>query len=117
MPSEPRLWKVRIRHVLEAVAECQAFVAGLDYEQFRADPKTTKAVVLNLIIMGEAAGLVPLHVQQAYPQVPWRQMRGIRNRIVHGYDTVDVEIVWKAVHDELPPLVPVFERILREAEE
>ena len=115
--SGPRLWKARIQHILDAIAECQGFLADLDYEQFRADPKTAKAVVWNPIMMGEAAGHVPLKVQQAYPAVPWRQMRGIRNRIVHGYDTVDLEIVWKAVRDELPPLVPVFERILRESPE
>ena len=117
MPSEQRLWKLRVRHILDAITECQRFVADLDYEQFCADPKTTKAVVWNLIMMGEAAGHVPLDVQRAYPEVPWRQMRGIRNRIVHGYDTVDLEIVWKAIRDELPPLVPVFERIFRDAPE
>ena len=117
MPSEQLLWKVRIQHIIDAVAECQAFVAGLDYQRFCADPKTAKAVVWNLITMGEAAGDVPLEVQQANPQVPWRQMRGIRNRIVHGYDTVDLEIVWKAVCDELPPLLTALKRILQEAPE
>jgi uncharacterized protein with HEPN domain len=68
-------------------------------------------------MIGEAAGHVPLGVQQATPEVPWRQMRGIRNRIVHGYDTVDLEIVWKAVCDELPLLVPALERILQQTPE
>jgi uncharacterized protein with HEPN domain len=117
MPSEESLWKIRVRHILDAIAECQRFVAALDYEQFRTDAKTNKAVVWNLITIGEAAGQVPETVRQTHQQVPWRQIRGMRNRIVHGYDTVDLEVVWKAVRDELPPLVPTLERILRETPE
>ena len=94
-----------------------AVCRGLDYEQFCADSKTTKAVVWNLITIGEAAAYVPETVRQTHLEVPWRQIRGMRNRIVHGYDTVDLEIVWKAVRDELPPLVPALERILEETTE
>ena len=113
MPSEPRKWKLRIRHILDAIAECQTFVAGMSYEQFCADPKTLKAVVANLILIGEAARHVPENVEVAYPGIPWPQMRGMRNHIVHGYDQIDLEIVWKVIQDELPPLVPVLESILR----
>ena len=117
MPFEEPLWKVRVRHILDAIAECQRFVAALDYEQFCADAKTNKAVVWNLITIGEAAAHLPETDRQTYREVPWRQIRGMRNRIVHGYDTVDLEIVWKAVRDELPPLVPTLEGILQETPE
>ena len=55
MSSTPRKWKFRLRHMLEAIAECQAFVAGMTIEELQADPKTLKAVVWNLMVMGEAA--------------------------------------------------------------
>ena len=117
MPSEPRPWDLRIRHILDAIAENLVYVNGLSFEEFSADSKTLKAVVWNLTMIGEAARHVPPAVQQAYSEIPWPQIRGMRNHIVHGYDQIDLEIVWKVVNDELPPLVPQFERVLREAPE
>lgn len=116
MPSEPRKWAFRIRHMLEAIEECRRFVAGMSFAQFCADTKTMKAVVWNIASIGEAAARVPESVRQAYPLVPWADIRGMRNHIVHGYDRVDPEIVWQVIEDELPALVPELARILREAE-
>ena len=56
-------------------------------------------------------------IEEAYREMPWTQIRGMRNHIVDGYDQVDAEIVWDVIQTELPPLVPIFERILREADE
>jgi uncharacterized protein with HEPN domain len=117
MPSEPRRWVFRIRHILDAIAECRDFVGPLDYDQFRADPKTLKAVTWNIAMIGEAAGQVPEAVRSTYPEVPWADMRRMRNQIVHGYDSIDFDIVWEVVHRELPPLVALLERICREAGE
>ncbi len=116
MPSEEGRWVIRIRHILKAIAECRDFVAGLSYQQFLGDPKTLKAVSWNIAMIGEAAGQVPEAVRSMYPQVPWADMRGMRNQIVHGYDSIDFEIVWEVVHRELPPLVPILEEICREKE-
>jgi uncharacterized protein with HEPN domain len=117
MPSKPRKWKFRIVHILDAIAENQHFVAGMTYDQFCADPKLLKAIMWNLMMIGEATRHISADIESAFPEVPWAQMRGIRNHIVHGYDQIDSEIVWKVVQDELPSLVPVFERILREGKE
>jgi uncharacterized protein with HEPN domain len=105
---------LRLRHVLDAIAECRAFVAGMTYEAFCRDPRTLKAVVWNLATIGEAVRHVPAAVAAAHPEVPWAAMHGMRNHIVHGYDAIDLEIVWKVVQDELPPLVPLLLRILEE---
>lgn len=117
MPSEKRNWKFRIRHILAAIAECRRFVEAMSYADFCADAKTMKAIVWNIATIGEAAGQVPDAVRQVYPLVPWADIRGMRNHIVHGYDRIDPEIVWQVVQVELPPLVPELERIVREAEE
>lgn len=101
--------------MVEAIAEIQAYTAGMDLSQFNADAKTLKAVAWNLAMIGEAARHLPREVEEAYPVVPWAKIRGLRNRIVHGYDLIDLEIVWNTVRHELGPLVPVLERILREA--
>jgi uncharacterized protein with HEPN domain len=117
MSSTPRKWKYRIRHLLEAIAECQRFTAGMTEEQFGADAKTLKAVVWNLTIMGEAARQIPADIEAAYAEIPWATIRGMRNHIVHGYDVIDVGIVWNVVQDRLQPLVPILERIEKEAVE
>jgi uncharacterized protein with HEPN domain len=115
--SEPKRWKYRIRHVLEAIAACRAYVAGMTQEQFGEDRRTLHAVAWELMSIGEAARHIPALVSAAFPEVPWALMRGMRNRIVHGYDRIQVEIVWDVVTVDLPPLVPHLERIEREGVE
>ncbi len=114
---KPRKWKFRIQHILDVIAENSGYVGNVTYSEFCRDTKTVKAVVWNLVIIGEAARLVPSDVETAFPEIPWRQIQGMRNHIVHAYDQVDLEIVWNVVQGELPPLVPTFERIMREAAE
>lgn len=113
MPSKSQGWKIRIRHILDAITENQNYTRAMSYDQFCEDPKTLKAVVWNLTIIGEAARHIPPSAEAAFPEIPWPQIRGMRNRIVHGYEQIDWEIVWKAVQEELPPLVPLFEKMLR----
>jgi uncharacterized protein with HEPN domain len=71
-------------------------------------------VVWNLTVMGEAARAVPEEIVAAYSAIPWAQMRGIRNRIVHAYDRIDLEIIWEVATVELPRLVPLLEQVQRE---
>ena len=66
----PRDWKERIRDILEAIAEIRAFISGMDFDTFRTDVKTVKAIELNLIIIGEAANQIPENVQEENPQIP-----------------------------------------------
>jgi uncharacterized protein with HEPN domain len=115
MSSKPGRWKLRIRHIIEAIAENLQYTAGMSFERFGCDPKTLKAVVWNLTMIGEAARHIPAEVELACPEIPWAKIRGMRNHIVHGYDVIDWEIVWVVVHEDLPPLVPILERILTEA--
>lgn len=97
----PRPWKERIEDILDAVAEIQGFVGQIDFERFRIDAKTLKAVTADLTIIGEAAQRIPEHVKTAHPEVPWALMSGMRNRIVHAYFDVDPRIVWDTVSNDL----------------
>lgn len=115
MSSRPRKWKFRLRHIQEAIDKILRYTGRLTADQLRADQQALDAVVWNLTVMGEAAQHIPEAVVKAYPEVPWDQMRGIRNRIVHGYDRIDFDIIWNVVQNELPPLVPIFRRIMAEA--
>lgn len=107
-----RRWQERVQDILDAVAEIQAFVAGLTRDGFLADTRTVKAVAADLMIIGEAARHVPDAVVQAHPEIPWELMRGMRNRIVHGYFQVDPMIVWDTCQNDLAPLVEPLRTLL-----
>ncbi len=91
--------------ILEAATKIRRYTSGMDLEQFKSDSKTTDAVVRNLEIIGEAAKNLPDSVIQAYPGIPWRQIAGLRNRIVHDYFGVDLELIWKIVVSNIPTLL------------
>jgi uncharacterized protein with HEPN domain len=107
-------WQERIEDILEAIAETGTFVAGVTQAEFLADTKTQKAVVANLTIIGEAARHVPDAVAHAYPAIPWVLMRGMRNRIVHGYYQVDPTVVWDTCQNDLLPLVEPLKKLQQE---
>jgi uncharacterized protein with HEPN domain len=97
-----------IDHILEAAQQSCTYVEGLAREDFMADKRTQQAVILNLIIIGEAATrLMDSHPEAAaaHANVPWRSMRGMRNRIAHGYYDIDLDVVWETVSVALPELV------------
>lgn len=94
-------------HIAEASQLARDYVAGMSKESFLKDRRTQQAVVLNLMTIGEAAASVVNEHKEfaaAYSQIPWAQMRGMRNRMAHGYFAVDLHIVWDTVHTSLPNL-------------
>lgn len=94
-------------HMRQAVADACAFVEGWTVEDFLGDRRTQQAVIMNLVILGEAAtkimDIYPDFVS-AHPQIPWNSMRGMRNRIAHGYFEIDLEVVWDTIQTSLPEL-------------
>ncbi len=116
MSSTPQAWKLRIRHMLEAIAACREYAQGLTQQQLGANPRTVHAIAWNLIVIGAAARQVPDEVTGKCPEIPWAQMRGMRNHIVHGYDQIDLEIVWNVVTAELATVVPRLEQMLQSPE-
>ena len=104
--SENRLTDY-LDHMQRAIEDASAFVEGLDKEDFLSDKRTQQAVIMSLIIIGEAATKVmdghPEFAGQ-HAQVPWRNMRGMRNRIAHGYFDINLDVVWDTVKTALPQL-------------
>jgi uncharacterized protein with HEPN domain len=86
-------------------------LAGKSRADLETDRVLSLAVVRLLEILGEAAGRVPSEVQQVHPSIPWSHIIGMRNRLIHGYDRVDLDIVWSVVVADLPPLVARLEEI------
>lgn len=108
----PRDWKDRIKDILDAIAEIQKFTHGLDFETFREDDRTIRAVEMNFIIIGEAASLIPDEITDQYIEIPWHLMRAMRNRMVHVYFQVDEKLMWDTVQNDLPPLVPALKKLI-----
>ena len=103
-----------LRQMSEGSRDAMAFTEGMDREGFLSDLRTQRAVVMSLMIVGEAAArIVGDHpaFAEAHPDIPWRSIRGMRNRIAHGYFDVDLGVVWQTVQVELPGLVERLERI------
>jgi uncharacterized protein with HEPN domain len=91
-------------------------VAGVAYDRFAADFMINFVVIRALEIVGEATKRLPASIRTQYPQVPWKDMAGMRDRIIHGYDNVDLQIVWSVVKSEIPRIKPVIQQILKDYE-
>lgn len=101
-----------LHHILEAIDRIQSYTStGVD--RFRGDLMTQDAVVRNLQIIGEASKKVSPETRAASPELPWRDMAGMRDRIVHDYFGVSLEIVWDVVENHLPPLREIVQRLLQ----
>ena len=106
-----------LRHLREAAGQAVTYVEGLSREDFLADKRTQQAVILNIIILGEAATKLMDHhpaTVSGFPQVEWRSMRGMRNRIAHGYYDINLDVVWETVSTALPELIALLDEGWRE---
>lgn len=95
-------------HIRQAATDACDFAAGMSKDEFLSDKRTQQAIVMSLIIIGEAATKMMDHYPefaQKNQQVPWRNMRGMRNRIAHGYFDINLEVVWETVQVALPALL------------
>ena len=98
--------------MLIAARDARLFVSGLTRRQFDASRLHQNAVVKALEIIGEAAGRISEEARKAHPEIPWGEIIGMRNRLVHGYFEVDWEKVWDTVRHDLPPLIAMIEPLV-----
>ncbi len=111
---EPVRDKGRLEHILECISNINEFVEGLPFEQIVGDKMRYFAIVYQLVIIGEAANLLTKEFREARPQTPWREIVGMRNFIVHGYNVVDKGEVWSVIQDDLEPLKQQIEQYVKE---
>jgi uncharacterized protein with HEPN domain len=94
--------------MLHAATLAMSFVEGMRYAEFAADAKTQAAVIREFEIIGEAAGRVSDEFQSHHLEVPWAGAISMRNRMIHGYDSIDLEIVWQVLHKDIPDLIAIL---------
>ncbi len=105
---------IYIKDILENMENIEKFSKDINYEQFIKDKKINYAVVRCIEIIGEAAKNVSKEIRSKYPHVPWKEMAGMRDKVIHFYFGVNLEKVWLVVTRDIPKLKPEIQKILRE---
>ncbi len=105
---------VRVRHALDAASKAINFLKGKTREDLHKDEILSLALVRLLEVIGKAAVGIDSEFAKQHPRVPWKEMIALRNRLIHGYFDINLDIVWNTVVEDLPPLVSALENLLDE---
>ena len=105
-----------IKDIVKYMERAETYVRGLDFEDFVKDNKTCDAVIRCTEVIGEAVKNVPEEIRARYPSIPWRDMAGMRDKVIHGYFAVDFDNVWLVVKEEIPRLKPMMMKVWQELE-
>jgi uncharacterized protein with HEPN domain len=109
--SKRRDWNF-LHDIREAIRRILTYTAGLTYQQFMEDIKTQDAVVRNLEIIGEATKNLSVNARKSHSEVPWKELMGMRDKMIHHYFGINYEIVWTIAKEELAVLLPQIEKLL-----
>ena len=102
-----------LNDMLENAEKALSFVEGMEFDDFQKDDKAVYAVIRAFEIIGEAARQVPEKVREANPEIPWREITGMRNKLTHEYFGVNTKVVWRTVQEDLPVIIPALKKILK----
>jgi uncharacterized protein with HEPN domain len=105
-----------VEDILDAMDKAEILLEEVTYEQFVSDFRINFAVVRALEIVGEATKRLPMTLRDQYPSIPWKEMAGMRDRIIHGYDNVNFRIVWDTVKKRIPIVKPQIQQIITDYE-
>ncbi len=108
--------KLYVKDILEAIKAIEKFVEGMDFESFKEDDKTSSAVIRKFEIIGEATKNIPQSIKEKYPPIPWKEMAGFRDKLIHFYFGIKYDIVWDTIKLRLPELRNNIEKVLKDLE-
>lgn len=106
--------EVLLQHILDAANEACSFATGRSREELDTDRQLQHSLVRCIEIIGEAASRVDVSFQRKHPEIPWAEMTAMRNRLIHAYFDIDLNVVWTTVQSELPKLITQIEKMTSE---
>jgi uncharacterized protein with HEPN domain len=109
-------FRVYVQDILEAIRRIDDYLGALTFEEFSKDDKTVDAVIRNFAVIGEATKHVPFNVKKKYPEISWKRMAGMRDKVIHEYFGVDLRILWDTSKSDLSASRPLLEHLLDEME-
>ena len=109
-----REWKMRIDDILESIRKINSFTKDHAFQTFISDEKSIDAVIRNFEVIGEAASNVPEEIKAKFPSIPWEEMKGMRNILIHEYFGVSLSTIWKTIETDLPSLLAALREIQKE---
>jgi uncharacterized protein with HEPN domain len=113
MPKDDR---ILLRHRLDAARKARDFIKGRSRADLDSDEMLALAVIRLLEVIGEAARNLSQDIRDSHPEIAWKQITGTRDRLIHGYFDVDLDIIWAILTRDLPPLVSSLEKLLSQEE-
>lgn len=105
-----------VQDIINAMDKVLEFVIDISYDEFIHDDKTVFATVRALEIIGEGVKNIPDDIRRNYPEIPWKGMAGMRDKVIHEYFGVDLKLVWKTIDERIPEIRPLFDEVLRDLE-
>jgi len=105
---------IYLNEIREAINSIERFVEGMTFEDFKSDDKTSSAVIRKLEIIGEATKKIPENIRKKHSQIPWKEISGMRDKLIHAYSKVDLKLVWMAIKQRIPELKSFIQKIMTE---
>ncbi len=109
MSKNERNYQVFINDILEASQSISEYTKNYDFIKFSNDKKTIDAVIRNFEIIGEAAKKIPPNIREKYPNLHWKGMAGMRDKLIHEYFGINIEIIWETIEKEIPKIIRILQ--------
>ena len=103
---------IYLKDIKMAITSVERFIEGLDFYQFKNDDKTSSAVIRKFEIIGEATKNIPERIRKQYSQIPWKDIAGMRDKLIHAYSEVDLKLVWTTIQQRLPKLKSTIDELI-----
>ena len=110
-----RDYSLYLKDILNAIEAIEKFVEGMEFKDFKRDDKASSAVIRKFEIIGEATKQIPGPFKKKYPQIPWKEMAGMRDKLIHFYFGIDYKLVWQTIKQRIPQIKPLLGKINRDS--